>query len=100
MSGLQTVLKMQKSKRFKMTVQKSPLRPMSAHTYYLIRFRKCLNLPNFFIPNSRLWEADSASGNQIQGSGRPVLALGGRFMALGGRFKALGFRFYLREVDL
>jgi len=31
MSGLQTVLKMQKSKRFKMTVQKSPLRPMSTH---------------------------------------------------------------------
>jgi len=26
------VIKMQKSKRFKMTVQKSPLRPMSAHT--------------------------------------------------------------------
>jgi len=32
MSGLQTVIKMKKSKRFKMTVQKSPLRPMSAHT--------------------------------------------------------------------
>jgi len=32
MSGLQTVPTVQKSKRFEISVQKSPLRPMSAHT--------------------------------------------------------------------